>query len=107
MQKLNTNTVAINSFSTASLVYTLEKGSEIISAAQKWMNVSFPNGKILYSIERVIANQFFSATGTETERTRVGRFKPGLDEIWSVVAINNLISYWLKNSEICVNLLSQ
>ncbi len=55
------------------------------------MNISFPNGEILYSIKRAIINHFFSATGTEIEPTIIGRLVPGVDGNWSVVAISNLV----------------
>jgi hypothetical protein len=55
------------------------------------MNVSFADGQISYSVERAIINQFFTATGTETEPTIIGRFIPGIDGNWSMVAIANLV----------------
>ncbi len=50
-----------------------ETGGGIVSLAQNWMNLSFPNGEIPYSVERAIINQFFGATGTEMEPTIIGR----------------------------------
>ncbi len=50
-----------------------ETGGGIVALAQNWTNISFTRGEIPYSIERAIINQFFGATGTETEPTIRGR----------------------------------
>ncbi|MDJ0660427.1 MAG: hypothetical protein QNJ42_13210 [Crocosphaera sp.] len=91
MKKLNNNSIPIHEFSIGVHLDSTETGSGIVSLAQKWMNVSFPDEKIPYLVERAIANDFFSATGTETEPTIIGRLIPGIDGNWSVVAINNLV----------------
>ena len=91
MPKLNNKAITIQSFSTGACLNSTETGGEIIALSQNWMNVSFPNGEIPYSVERAIANQFFSATGTETNPTIIGRLVPGMDGNWSVVAISNLV----------------
>ena len=72
-------------------MYTLRTDSENIFAVQKYFNLFFANEKIAYSIKRIIANQFFSDTGTENQLTIIGRFIPGVDGNWSVVGMNNLI----------------
>ncbi|MGK7955839.1 MAG: hypothetical protein AB4063_11370 [Crocosphaera sp.] len=73
MPKLNNKAITIHSFSTGVYLNSTETGGGIIALAQNWMNVSFPNGEIPYSIKRAIINQFFSATGTEIEPTIIGR----------------------------------
>ena len=73
MPKINKKAITIQSFSTGVYLNSTETGGGIVALAQNWMNVSFPNGEVPYSVERAIINQFFGATGTETKPTIIGR----------------------------------
>ena len=76
MEKLNNKAITIHEFSTGVVLNSTETGGGIIALAQNWMNVSFANGEIPYSIERAIVNQFFGDTRTETSPTIIGRYVP-------------------------------